>query len=510
MTTTADTRTWIQALQPVSVDVANALIEQGIELDQLDTFEPNDINVMCSAARKPGGTINDPTALVNVYGGPVRQVQNPGVTVPAILQLKLKVAVTAAQFYNDVGRPVTPLIMNWTRIMKFRAYNRAIEEWEDAESLPVYSSDSDTIKFLELVREHLRSKLGIRKIPLSYVIRKDVAVPPIGVIKEDFPYSDNVTSFHDDLIKRALHDHPNYADDNATVLDILVACFKGTMHMSDLKPFQRTRDGRGALLALELHNMGTSKYDTIVSKAENTVLNTKWNGRNSRFTLARHIAAHRNAQNEMMQCQDAIGYQAPNEHTRVGRLLHSIISSDLRVVSAKTTILADSVKRKNFEDAADFLLLAAPVTRGDDNRGTDHNISALEEYDGFNEVEVGKTGVEFRYYKGKEFAQLSDEQREELIAHREKFGNLKKRGKRKGEPGNDPSNNKKKKHEARIAALETTNKDLADQVKDLIATIASQGTLPTPSTLPPTQSPAISNRSNRNLTRVPRPPTQNA
>ena len=160
---TASTRNWIKALQPVSTDVANALIAQGIELGQLDTFEPNDINVMCSAARKPGGTINDPTAPGG--RGPVRQVQNPGVTVPAILQLKLKVAVTAAQFYDDVGRPVTPLIMNWARIMKFRAYNKAIEEWEDAESLPVYSSDSDTIKFLELVREHLRSKLGIRKNP---------------------------------------------------------------------------------------------------------------------------------------------------------------------------------------------------------------------------------------------------------------------------------------------------------------------------------------------------------
>ena len=63
------------------------------------------------------------------------------------------------------------------------------------------------------------------------MIRKDIVVPPIGVIKADFPYSANVTSFHDDFIKRALRDHPNYADDNDTVLDILVACFKGTIHM---------------------------------------------------------------------------------------------------------------------------------------------------------------------------------------------------------------------------------------------------------------------------------------
>ena len=286
-----DTRNWIIALHLVHNYVANALIAQGVELDQLSTFEPNDINVMCSAARKPGGMINDPTTV----GEPVRQIQNPGVTVPAILQLKLKTSVTAARFYEDVGRPITAQIMEWTRIKQIRAYCVAIEEWEDAISLPTYTSDLDTIKFLELVREHLRSKLGIRKIPLSYVVRKSVTVPIIRGIKQHFPYSENVNSFHDDLIIRASHDHPNYSDDNAMVLDVLVACFKGSVHMSDLKPFQKTRDGRGALLALELHNMGNSKYDTLVQKAEATVLNVRWNGRNNRFKLARHIAAHRNA-----------------------------------------------------------------------------------------------------------------------------------------------------------------------------------------------------------------------
>ena len=298
------------------------------------------------------------------------------------------------------------------------------------------------------------------------------------------------------------------------VFDILVACFKASTHMSDLKPYQKTRNGRGALEALELHNMGNSKYDTLVQKAEATVLNIKWNGRNNRYKLARHIAIHRSAQNEMVQCQDAIGYQAPNEYTRVGRLLQSIVSSDLRVVSAKTTILADRMRRGDFEMAADFLLLAAPETQVDEHRN-EHNVSAVSDngYDGFEEVEVGETGVEFRYYKGLEFSKLSREQKDELLAHRDNFGRLKKKGKRKGGGGGNNSfeNNKKNKpngNEARIAALETTNKELADQVKDLIATIASQVTLPPP---PPTTQPTTTNnRSNNNLTRVPRPPTQNA
>ena len=49
--------------------------------------------------------------------------------------------------------------------------------------------------------------------------------------------------------------------------------------MSDLKPFQKRRDGRGALAALELHNMGNLKCDPIVSEAESKVLAFKWNGK---------------------------------------------------------------------------------------------------------------------------------------------------------------------------------------------------------------------------------------
>ena len=65
------------------------------------------------------------------------------------------------------------------------------------------------------------------------------------------------------------------------VLDVLVSCLKTTRHMSDLKPLQKRRDGRGSLAALELHNMGNSKWDSIVSEAESKVLTLKWNGKNS-------------------------------------------------------------------------------------------------------------------------------------------------------------------------------------------------------------------------------------
>ena len=69
------------------------------------------------------------------------------------------------------------------------------------------------------------------------------------------------------MITRASHNHPNFADDNGMVLDVLVSCLKTTRHMSDLKTFQKIRDGRGYLAELELHNMGNSKWESIFSES---------------------------------------------------------------------------------------------------------------------------------------------------------------------------------------------------------------------------------------------------
>ena len=128
-------------------------------------------------------------------------------------------------------------------------------------------------------------------------------MPTIGTISATFPYSEGVESFHEELITRASHNHPNFADDNGMVPDVLVSFLKTTRHMSDLKSFQKRRDGRGALAALELHNMGNSKWDSILSEAESKVLTFKWNGKNSRYTLARPSSSQRPAQNDMVRAE---------------------------------------------------------------------------------------------------------------------------------------------------------------------------------------------------------------
>ena len=48
-------------------------------------------------------------------------------------------------------------------------------------------------------------------------------------------------------------------------------------------------------------------------------------------------------------------------------MLKSITTSDQRVISATTTIIADNAKRNDLELAADLFLLAAPQKQGDEN-----------------------------------------------------------------------------------------------------------------------------------------------
>ena len=103
----------------------------------------------------------------------------------------------------------------------------------------------------------------------------------------------------------------------------------------------------------------------------------------------------------MERAEDNIEYHPQNEYTRVERLIKSIESTDIRIFSALTTILGDTVKKGNFEQAADFIFLTAPM-RKNDTPDNGHRISAVNDegsddnnkdnnYKGFKIVDKGSS-----------------------------------------------------------------------------------------------------------------------
>ena len=313
---------------------------------------------------------------------------------------------------------------------------------------------------LEHFPTYLESKLGTSGVALVYVIRADAQAPvPLPNQAHGKTWSGVHEGPGEELVAYAEHEGPTFKTDSATVYRLLQDSLAGTQHISSIKPFQGRRDGRGAYEALMLHNLGNSKWEKVVEVAETYVNNRTWDGRNARFTIKSHLAKHREAHNDFLRASLHIDYVTPNESTRVQRLLRSIQCKDGTILSAKTTIMADAVKKGDFEQAADFLLLVAPASI---SHGKEHNVSALKrKLDKLSKQGGGQGGTKVRYYSKAEWWKLSQEEHNKVTAKRKLVNRDKK-------PRGD--------QDTKIAALEQA----LEEQKQIIASMVSKPDPPLP------------------------------
>ena len=103
-----------------------------------------------------------------------------------------------------------------------------------------------------------------------------------------------------------------------------------------------------------------------------------------------------------------------------------------------------------------------------------------------------------RYHAFKEYKKITEDQIEELILWRSKRSN------KNTYQGDGGGKLKRQKNDSRISALETQNKDLNDKITQLQATVSAQV-----QSVQELQNTTASNRTNTNLVRIHRPPTQN-
>ena len=335
----------------------DAVRSEGLEvITDLIEFDDEDVKTLCASVRKPGGTIPDPS-------GARRQVQNPGHSIPAISEKRLKLACYGSRIYSLIRRPITADSLSRNRLRQFEQHQITIEDHTEPETLPVISKTFGIMRALDILPTHLRERIGNQKVALLYIIRDDSDPAPLENLEADRITAASYDSIMDELIARTPHEGPKFREDNALVYQIVQDLVAGSTHESSIKSFRRARDGRGAYLALVQHNLGSSKWDRIIDTCENYLLRNEWNGKNVRFTLKMHITKHREAHNELVRAAQFVQYELPNGHTRVSRLLKSITSKDGSILAATTHIQGTSTMREDFEAAADFLLLTAPTPK---------------------------------------------------------------------------------------------------------------------------------------------------
>ena len=114
-----------------------------------------------------------------------------------------------------------------------------------------------------------------RNILLAYVLRPDVSIPLISsiVCAADCPYSIEQGSVSNELIVRAGYDYPLLNEDNTKLYFAIEEAVRNTNYATSIKPFQRSKNGRGALLSLkhQYYNKDNTKvYFTIKEVVHNT------------------------------------------------------------------------------------------------------------------------------------------------------------------------------------------------------------------------------------------------
>ena len=158
--------------------------------------------------------------------------------IPAKSTSRLLVTSTAYHYYTDTARDVTPANMHYNNVL--RAFKL---EWDALTSmsakandlkLPVLSKNCPPLKWCESMKHYLFNTFGVRKIPLTYIIRDNADVapeaPPAGqnpdpsvtydplVANRTYGNSGTVLG---DLIDRASHTHVLFKTDNAQVYSLI-------------------------------------------------------------------------------------------------------------------------------------------------------------------------------------------------------------------------------------------------------------------------------------------------
>ena len=433
--------------------------------------------------------------------GRLREIQ--AYEVSAKSKMRLKGAMLIVKFYDDVGRPLDPDNMAWPVIKRFLEQWKALMERKKAEigTPPKITKNQAVHKWIDSFTLHLTQKVGVRNAPVAYVVRAVAAVdvnPPAR--QNGDPHSEETGSIEGDLTTRMTHNHPLFKVDNGSVFDMIEIAVRGHDVAATIAPFRRTRDGRGALLALKSQHAGKAIYDQLVKEAESVLKNRQWSGTTS-ITLQQHMGLHRKAFITLSECAEQIPVDVPNERARVTYLLDSIITTDPNVLAATAAVRQDEVdKRVNFENSFTFLAPTCPVTAKAAKKGRvsfDANVSGTNGKPqgglGGDREKPGKgaTGVALRYHKYAEFKTLPKDQQDELSAWTKANGRGKddkggakggKGGKRGsgGSPRNDPT----KKLKSMISEMEARQTKLYEAMADVqttsIAAIQASSPIPSP------------------------------
>jgi hypothetical protein len=267
--------------------------------------------------------------------------------------------------------------------------------------------------FWEQWKTYMHRTRGAAKCPLSYVFREHEAVTN----KMHLALYDN----HDDrLVNTTVLNGPWFELDNHRVYEeFKVLVLKGP-GWSFVKSFDRTKNGRAAVLAPCRQCEGTSAVQSRKAAAYAKIIAAQYTGHRKTFTFDHYVEAHQAAHITLADLGEAVP-----ETKKVTDFLAGI--TDPRLNGAKDLVLGDAQRLQDFKACQQYFKML--VYNKTTQECHERQISGLKQVNKNNK----RTGNDEKYssitartYSREEWSKLSNKQREKIKELRKR----KKRAKR--------------------------------------------------------------------------------
>lgn len=478
--------TFLQDVIGMSLATVEAVQAEGItSVNILGEYTKDLLKTLKEDLRRPAGTIPDPTHVPDPQApnAPVPRVPRPPSVLSALSLSKLDVMADLIRYYDMVGRPIDVGAMRWNGIgQHYQQYMlaRCKDNDDDDPALPKISKNLGITLWVDSFEMHLHRMKGCRDVPLAYVLRPQAIPDPPDTRVNRRPYGTAGGSVIGELILRASHAHEMYTHDNNRVFEFIEEALRTTQYSSTLAGFKRSKDGRGAWLAILSQHAGRDKWEKEFKKHRDFITTFKWKG-TTNMTLESFVNKHRIAHTRMLRCAQNITAQTFEERERVNGLLDGIISSDPGLQAAMASIRADTRedgtgKQDNFEEAAAYIIPFDPVSKKRGVKRQQYEIGAVK---ADLSSSKGTTGVELRFYKANEYKCLTSEQKKELkelrAASKSKDNEKSSKESKKKKPKNSKAQQFIAAVTEQLTVHETEQDQEYDDYKDLIIAAMTEG-----------------------------------
>jgi len=317
-----------------NADTADAISDEGFDtLETLADVEDGDIESMVKNIRETRRALG-------------AQAQG-NVTFPflAIRRFKAMHAWAAEMKRTDrvlnaglfTGAMITTAVLRYS----LESMRSTTTEEEDISKPKELFDLSNWEKFWEQWRSYMSRLRGAAKCPLIYVFREH------QLVDADM-YVVNYNDHDDRLVNTTALTGPWFTLDNQRVYDEFKTLVLKGPGWSFIKSYDRTKNGRGAVLALRRQCEGTSAVQTRKASAYAKIASCRYSGQKRAFTFDNYVEAHQDAHNTLADLNEPVP-----ETKKVTDFLAGI--TDARLANAKDLILGDPQKLQNFEMCQQYL-----------------------------------------------------------------------------------------------------------------------------------------------------------